>query len=89
MSIQVEPAIITEGFGNSKLSVRQSIIEIRSGMAFIRTRFYNLPPNSSVVRRSDLAFNEAFCQPLSDEECERLTRESQEQMEEAFREKFG
>ena len=57
-------------------------------MVVIWNRFYNLPPNSNVVRRSDLGFNEAFCQPLSDEECEKLTRESHEQMEEAFREKF-
>ena len=89
MSIQVEPAVITEGFGNGKLSVRRRNIEIRSGFAFIWQSYYNLPTDSKVVRRSDLGFNESFTDSLSDEECERLTRESKEDMEKAFTERFG
>ena len=81
--------VTTEGFGNGNLSVRQSNVEIRSGMAFIWIRYYNLPPDSKVVRRSDLGFNESFTDSLSDEECERLTKESIKHMEEAFSERFG
>jgi hypothetical protein len=74
---------------NIRLSIRQLNTEVRSGIAVTWTRFYNLPKDTHKIRQSDLGWNESFTESLSDDECERLTRENIKNMEEAFTERFG